>query len=103
MPTHILKIVSGITAILLLMCLFHMPYGFYELVRYVVMIVFSILAFAYFSKGKVVIGVLFIALAVLFQPFWKFALGRTIWNIVDVLCSVLLVGLIFYERKSQRP
>ena len=46
--------------------------------------------------------ILFIALALLFQPFFKIALGRTIWNIVDVLVAVFLLGSIFVTAKKSR-
>ena len=34
----------------------------------------------------------------LFQPFIKIALGRTMWNIVDVIVAILLVVLVVKER-----
>ena len=39
------------------------------------------------------------ALALLFQPFFKLALGRTIWNIVDVMVAIFLVFLWYKEKK----
>ena len=39
-------------------------------------------------------------LALLFQPFYKIALGRTIWNIVDVIVAIGLLVLFFYERRK---
>ena len=41
---------------------------------------------------------LFIFFAILFQPFIKIALGRQIWNIVDVVVVVLLIGSMFYKK-----
>lgn len=42
-----------------------------------------------------------IALAILFQPFIKIALGRTIWNIVDVIVGVgLLLSIATHESKK---
>lgn len=70
-----------------------MPYGYYELVRFVSMVVFAIMAYKYYEKKKEVLTIVIGALAILFQPFVKIALGRTIWNIVDVVVALLLVGL----------
>ncbi|WP_353049577.1 DUF6804 family protein [Xylanibacter caecicola] len=39
------------------------------------------------------IAVTFAALALLFQPFMKISLGRTIWNAVDVAIAILLIIL----------
>lgn len=78
---------------MLLLCLLHMPYGYYELVRFVSMVVFAIMAYKYYEKKKEVLTIVLGALAILFQPFVKIALGRTIWNIVDVVVALLLLGL----------
>ena len=42
-------------------------------------------------------------LALLFQPFFKIALGREVWNIVDVIVGIgLIASLIISRSKSQR-
>ena len=48
------------------------------------------------------LGFTFAALAVLFQPFIKIALGRFIWNIVDVIVAVGLVYLVVMAFKKKR-
>ncbi len=101
MQSTSLKITSGITALLLLLCLVHFPYGYYLFVRFVAMIVFAVLALNYLSSNSKPLGVLFVALAILFQPFFKIALGRELWNVIDVICALLLIGLIFFEKKSK--
>lgn len=42
------------------------------------------------------------ALAVLFQPFIKFALGRFVWNVVDVVAAIALVVLVLVETKNRK-
>ena len=42
------------------------------------------------------------ALAVLFQPLVKFALGRFVWNVVDVVTAVALIVLVFVETKNRK-
>jgi hypothetical protein len=42
----------------------------------------------------------YIALAILFQTFIKIALGRTFWNVVDVLVGVgLLLSLALTKKR----
>lgn len=89
-----------IMAALLLACLLHMPYGFYVFVRFVAMVVFAVLAVQYSEKRNSALMVTFGALALLFQPFFKIALGRGMWNVVDVIVAILLVALCIKERKS---
>lgn len=96
------KIICLFTAAMLLLCLTPMPYGFYTLVRFVSMCVFAYLAYDYFCNHKEGLGFTFAALALLFQPFVKVALGRAVWNVVDVVVAVGLVYLFFITRKENK-
>jgi hypothetical protein len=77
-----------------------MPYGYYELVRFVAMVGFSILAYKAYENQNNVLVIIFIGLALLFQPFAKIALGREIWNIVDVIVGLGLIISIFIKPKT---
>jgi hypothetical protein len=81
------KKLSLILIPLLLACLLPMPYGYYQLVRVVATASFAFLA--YQERENNLLWV-FIGLALLFQPFEKIALGRTLWNVVDVAVAVFL-------------
>jgi hypothetical protein len=81
------KKLSLILIPLLLACLLPMPYGYYQLVRVVATAAFAFLA--YQERENNLLWV-FIGLALLFQPFEKIALGRTLWNVVDVAVAVFL-------------
>lgn len=96
------SILKLVIAILLLLCLADMPYGFYTLVRFVSAFAFAYLSYDYFKSKKDGLGFVFAALALLFQPFFKVALGRTIWNIVDVIVSVGLLYLLISTFKRKR-
>ena len=39
-------------------------------------------------------------LALLFQPFFKIALGREMWNVVDVIVGAILLVLILFKNNS---
>lgn len=85
------KVIKVVLVILMFLCLLEMSYGFYEFVRFSAFIGFGILAYKANEKNKNTEMILFISLALLFQPFFKIALGRTIWNIVDVVVGFWLV------------
>ena len=89
-----------ILAILLLICLFDMPYGYYQFVRFVAFAVFGYFAFVEFQANKKEIAFVYGALALLFQPFLKIALGRTMWNVVDLIVAGALVLSVFIHKKS---
>lgn len=85
---------------LLLLCLAPMPYGYYQFVRFVAMVVFAVMAFRYHEEKKNELAITFGALALLFQPFAKVALGRTMWNVVDVVVAIGLI-VLYYKEQNQ--
>jgi hypothetical protein len=87
-------------AILLLTCLFDMPYGYYQFVRFVSSIGFGVLAYNANRNKQETEQIVLIALAVLFQPIIKISLGRTLWNIVDVIVAIGLILSIVNKAKG---
>ena len=88
-------------SILFLLCLLNMPYGYFQLVRFAGLVGFGILAYQANENKQKEMTILFIGLALLFQPFFKIALGRQIWNIVDVIVSIFLIVTIFMNRERK--
>jgi hypothetical protein len=89
-----MKRLKILLAILLLICLFDMPYGYYQLVRFISMIGFGFMAYNANEQNDKVAMIIYVSVAILFQPFIKISLGRELWNIVDVIVAVgLLVSL----------
>jgi multisubunit Na+/H+ antiporter MnhB subunit len=77
-----------------------MPYGFYQFVRFAAMVGFGYLAYSAKELNRKNEMFIYIALAFLFQSFMKIALGRTIWNIVDVITAIgLLVSALTDDKK----
>ncbi len=87
-------------SILFLLCLFQMPYGYYQAVRFIGMLGFALLVYFSYQEDKKVEIIIYVALALLFQPFIKVVLGRTVWNIVDVIVSVGLILSLFIQNKK---
>ena len=90
-----MKYLYLILSILLLLCLLPMPYSYYMLVRCVAMVAFGVMAYQYFQPNKKGWAITFGALTLLFQPFIKIALGRT-------MCIVIRLQEIFFvgEKKG---
>lgn len=86
-----------ILAILLFLCLFDLPYGYFQFVRFAALLGFAYLAYQANSENKDQEMWIYGVLAILFQPFFKIALGREIWNIVDLIVGV---GLLMSLRKK---
>ena len=94
------KAVKIILPILFFICLADLPYGFYQFVRFAALVGFAILAYKANDKENKTEMIIYICLAVLFQPLIKISLGREIWNVVDVIVGLALLVSIFIIPKS---
>lgn len=92
-------IIKVILSALFFICLLKMPYGYYQGVRFGAMLGFILLAYFSNQQGHKVEVIIYTALALLFQPFIKVSLGRTLWNVVDVILGVGLILSIFIKPK----
>ena len=124
--SSIIGAVYIILSVLLLLCLAPMPYGYYQLVRFIAMTVFGVLAWLFYATrntpglcapeeqkehikddsttilSKVSMAIVWGALALLFQPFFKIALGRIAWNVVDVIVAGMLIIMWLNLRISDK-
>lgn len=98
---NIIKIVSILLIVLLLLCLFDMPYGFYQLVRLIAAFGFALLAYYEYLNKRIPLATGFSFLVLLFQPFIKIALGKTLWNVVDVVVAILLTIYLMNPNKNK--
>lgn len=83
---------------MLLICLADNLYGYYQFVRFATTAALAYLAYECFKSKENGIRFCFVTLALLFQPFFKVALGRTIWNVVAVI-AVIAVLFLFVRYK----
>ena len=94
------KTIKIILAILFLICLADIPYGYYQFVRFAGLIGFAILANQSNQQGRQTETLIYGGLALLFQPIFKITLGREIWNVVDVITGIGLVISIFIKPQK---
>lgn len=92
------RIIKISLAILFFICLTDMPYGYFQFVRFAGLIGFTILAYNAHEKRRPIEMIVYAGLALLFQPFFKIALGRQIWNFVDIVVGVGLLVSLFIKR-----
>lgn len=98
-PNQIKYLKIGLS-ILFLLCLLDMPYGFFQLVRTIAMIGFGLLAYNSYQKENQNMVIIYLGLLILFQPIFKIALGRELWNLVDVVLAGWLLSHIFFIKKT---
>lgn len=79
-----------------------MPYGYYQFVRFAGLVGFALLAYKAHKQEQQTEMIIYIGLALLFQPFTKIALGRFIWNFIDLIVGIsLLLSFILDKTKKQ--
>ena len=88
-------------AVLFFLCLLDMPYGFYQLVRFVALAGFAILAYKANEQGQKTEAIIYVCLAILFQPLVKIALGRELLNVVDIVVGIGLILSLFIKPKAK--
>ncbi|ENA1795724.1 hypothetical protein ABF176_002572 [Flavobacterium psychrophilum] len=92
------KYLKIILAILFLLCLFKMPFGYYQFIR-----LFGFISFAYLAykdNNNPLIFIIWCFSAILINPFYKIYFGKIHWNIIDVLWAIILVASIFFKNKK---
>ncbi len=95
------SVIKIFLSILFFICLSDMPYGYYQFVRFAGLVGFTILAYKAQEQGRQTEMIVCAGLALLFQPFFKIALGRQIWNIVDVVVGLGLLSSLFIKNKVE--
>lgn len=79
-----------------------MSYGYYQFVRFITLVGFAILAYQANQQSRQAEMIIYGALALLFQPFFKIALGRELWNIIDAIVGIGLIISLFLKPKTNK-
>ena len=78
-------------------CLFDLPYFYFQLVRIVGMTGFVLLAYFDRKSERNAIAIVWICSAIIINPIIKIPLGRTLWNVIDIIWVILFIATIVYE------
>jgi len=90
---------ATVAALILFGALGHWPYGYYQLLRFVVCGVSIYIAFIAYRWQKIWAVWLFGFIAVLFNPLIPIHLPREVWQLIDVTCAFLFVAIASALRK----
>ena len=80
------------------------PYGYYQLLRWLILGIGGYSAYlAYNSERKVWVGI-FGVIALLFNPIIPFYLSKDTWQFIDIVVAIIFFVSLFYnyERKNIR-
>ena len=99
---YIILVLATIVTVMLFAALAKLPYGYYRLLRWVVCISSAIMIVQAYNRFALQAVIIFILIAVLFNPIWPIHLWRKLWRVLDVYCAVLFLGnslLMFYQDR----
>lgn len=96
MNYNTLKIVL---AVILFICIFDMPYGYYQFVRIAMTFGFSYLAYSANKLNKDNEFIPYIVAVMVFQPFATVHLSKITWNVIDVITGVGLLVTLKQQSK----
>ena len=94
---------SIIAAVMLFLSLASWPYGYYQLLRFVVCGAAAYVAFTAYNWQKLWATWLFGFVAVLFNPLILIHLPREIWQPIDVVCGILFIAIAAILKASVMP
>jgi hypothetical protein len=86
-----MEVVKYLVAVLLILCWLPMPYEYYIIVRWAVMIAMIAFAFGDNKEKSFLKYVLYVLIGVLFNPIIIIELPRLSWNIIDLIIAALLL------------
>ena len=95
------NLIKLVLAALLLICIIQLPYGYYQLIRFVAVVGFAILAYYEYERKNIPLVIVFVALMGLFQPIGMNPLGRQVWMVADLLVAGWLVVTVFVKKGSR--
>lgn len=94
------EIIKVVSCVMLVGCLFEMPYGYYQFVRIVIFVLFIFLAWEY-NRSKSSWTVLScILIAILFNPIFKIYFRKEFWQKVDIAVASVLIFWVIIEIAS---
>ena len=92
-----IRLLKVILIILFAGCLFNMPYGYFQIVRFLATMIFVFFTIKEIDQNW---KWLWIASSILINPFLKIYLGRFIWNVADIIWIILLIFSLSMDSKK---
>jgi len=93
---------KSVAIIMLFIALFNNPYGYYQILRWVVCGITAYLAYAYYKENNKTVWIwIFIGIAILFNPIFVIHLDREIWSFLNVVVILILFINIFKFKENQ--
>lgn len=91
-----------VAAVMLLLAMATLPYGYYQILRWVVCAASAYIAYTAYACGKVWATWVFGFVAILFNPILPIHLTKEIWRPINFICAVLYASSVLFLKKPSR-
>ena len=95
-------IIKFLAAILLLVALGRLPYGYYIFMRWLITIIAGICSYDAWKKGKTSWVWAFVAIVVLFNPILPIYLSKEVWTPIDIISAIVFLSSIGAVKVSEK-
>jgi len=92
-----------VVAVMLVVAICSLPYGYYQLLRWCTCGVAVFIAVMGYRWGKIWATWVFGFVAVLFNPLLPIHLTREFWRPIDLVCAALFFTIVFVLREPAKP
>lgn len=86
-----MKIFKYLAAAMLILAVFHLPYGYYQFLRVAVTLIAGVAAYQELEQSNKTAFALFLVTALLFNPILPVYLNRSLWLPIDLAAALLFV------------
>ena len=94
---------AAVASIMLFLALAPWPYGYYQLLRFIVCGVSAYVVFIAHARQKIWATCLFGLIALLFNPLIPIHLSRKLWQPIDVICATLFIfSVVVLKNPSEK-
>lgn len=80
-----------VSIVILLDALGGHDYHYYQILRWIIMVVSVYLAYSYFSSDNKKFGWIFTTIAILFNPILPFFFEKDVWHLLDVVTAIIFL------------
>lgn len=97
MKKNIITIIAVIMLLLAIPSIW--PYGYYQLLRWIILGIGAYLGYLSIKKENITWAIIMSIIAITFNPFFPFYLDKEVWIVIDFIASILFLTSIWKIKK----
>lgn len=88
-----------LAGIMLIIGIFPLPYGYFQLLRWIVCGIAVFIVYQAYTYKKAWVAIIFCVIAILFNPIRTIHFEKNVWQWIDAICAAVFITSIFFLRK----